>query len=347
MTVRNVERFVAQAVESVLGQTLRELELIVVDDASSDGTPDILSIFARRDSRVRIHRHDTHLGIPAALNLACRRARAPLIARLDGDDVAVPDRLERQTAHLARHDRLALVGGAAIVIDDTGRPHHRLRPPADVHAQLLERNVIIHSTVTLRRDALERVGGYRARFAGAEDYDLWLRLAERYQLGNLTDALVHYRIHPGQLSHQALEQQVLSILAVKILARRRRAGVDEGPAGDQPVTRADLAQLGVTPDAVQSALGRACLDRAVDLGDLDQPSLSLATLASTPGFATSEAVRRRTLARYHSLLARRRWHRGQFGRSLASVLRAIRARPALLGRLAGRWIRPARNAAAP
>jgi len=109
MCVRNAALFVAQAVESILGQTLRELELVVVDDASSDRSPDILASFARRDPRIRVFRSSAALGVAAALNLACDEARGPLVARLDGDDVAVPDRLERQAAYLATHGALETV----------------------------------------------------------------------------------------------------------------------------------------------------------------------------------------------------------------------------------------------
>jgi hypothetical protein len=350
MAVRDAEHFVARAVDSILTQTLGDLELIVVDHASSDRTPEILSGLAREDARLRVCRLDADLGLAEALNLACEEARGPLIARMDGDDVAMPGRLERQAAYLADRPSVALVGGAALVIDDTGKGYHTRRPPTgdpDIRAILLERNCFIHSTVMARRDALSHVGGYRGKFTRAEDYDLWLRLAERHELANLPEVVLHYRVHAAQVSHQALEQQVVSALAAQAASRRRRAGLDEGLAGDGEISRADLAALGITEDAVESALAKACLHRAADLSDLDQPSLAAATLASTPGFTTSWEVRRRTLARYHAFLARRRWRRGQLGGSLASALRAVHARPALLGRLAQRLIRPAGRSAAP
>ena len=349
MSVRNAERFVAQAVESILTQTMSDLEFIVVDNASSDRTPEILATFARGDARLRMRRTDADVGLAAALNLACEEAQGLLIARMDGDDVAMSGRLERQAACLADHPLVALVGGAAILIDDTGKGYHARRPPtggSDIRASLVERNCII-STVMMRRNALSRVGGYRARFTHAEDYDLWLRLAERYRLANLPDVVLHYRLHPGQVSHQALEQQVVSALAAQAAARRRRAGIDEGPVDDRKITWADLVELGITEDAVRSALAKACLHRAADLCDLYRSSLAVATLASTPGFTTSEEVRWHTLARYHAVLARRRWSRGQLGGSLVSALRAVHARPALLRRLAGRLIRPGRGPAAP
>ncbi len=338
----------AQAVESILGQTLRDLELVVIDDASSDRSPDILAGFAGRDSRIRVLRSDAPLGLAAASNLACELARGPLVARLDHDDVALPDRLDRQAAFLAAHERVAVVGGAAVVIDDAGTSHHLLRPPTDdvgIRAELGRHNCIIHPTVMLRREALRSMGGYRARFALSDDYDLWVRLAERYQLANLPDVLVRYRVHPEQVSHQDLEQRVLSDLAVQALARRRHAGLGEPPSGDHPITRADLAELGVSEDVIETTVAKACLDRAVLLDDIERPRLALAALARTPGFASSTSVRRQTLARYHASLARHRWRRAQRVRSLASALRAVRARPALLGRFASRLFRRERDPA--
>jgi glycosyltransferase involved in cell wall biosynthesis len=258
MCVRDAEPLVAQAVESILGQTLRDLELVVVDDASSDRSPDILANLARRDPRIRVHRSDARPGVAAASNLACEQARGRLIARLEADDVAEPQRLERQAAYLAERQRVVLVGGAAGVIDDAGKRYHLLRPPtgdAAIRAELVRRNCIIHPTVMLRREALLSVGGYRARFVLAEDYDPWLRLAERHQVANLPDVLVGYRVHPRQASHQDLERRVLVVLAAQALARRRRAGRREEPAGDRPITRAELAELGV-PEAESLASRR-------------------------------------------------------------------------------------------
>ena len=349
MCVRDAQRFVAQAVESILGQTLRELELVVVDDASSDGSPDILADFARRDARIRVFRSDTRLGLAAASNLAGERARAPLVARLDSDDIAAPDRLERQAKYLAEHERVAVVGGAAVVIDDAGNSYHLLRPPVDdaaIRAELLRHNCIIHPAVMLRREAVRSAGGYRARFALSDDYDLWLRLAERHRLANLPDVLVRYRVHPEQVSHQDLEQRVLSDLAAQTLARRRHAGLGEPPSGDGPITRTDLATLGVSEDVIESAIAKYYLDRAVLLDDIDRPRLALAALARTPGFTASPALRRQVLARYHASCARHRWRRAQRMRSLASAVRAVRARPALLGLFASRLIGRQRNPAA-
>jgi hypothetical protein len=223
-----------------------------------------------------------------------------------------------------------------VVIDEAGAPHYTLRPPTDdgaIRAALSRRNCIIHSTVMVRAGALRSAGGYRARFTFADDYDLWLRLADRSPLANLPDVLAHYRVHVGQFSEQDVEGQAIAVLAVQALARRRRAGAGETPTRDGPITRADLAELGVGDEAVERTVTQMCLDRALLLADIERSRLALAALARTPGFATSPAVRRRSLAGYQAALARRRWRRGQRARGLVAALGAVRTRPALLARL--------------
>ena len=152
MPVRDAERFVARAVDSILTQTLGDLELIVVDHASSDRTPEILvGHCSGRTPAAGASASTPTWGSPRRPNRACEEARGPLIARMDGDDVAMPGRLERQAAYLADHPSVALVGGAALVIDDAGTGHHTaaaLRPATPTSAPiLLERNCFIHPTV--------------------------------------------------------------------------------------------------------------------------------------------------------------------------------------------------------
>ena len=124
MPVRDGERFVGEAVESVLGQTLADLELIVVDDGSTDSTPALLAGFARADARVRVLTQAVG-GLTSTLNAGCALVRAPLIARMDADDVALPDRLERQVAFLDAHPDVALLGGGIVLVDEA---RTRVRP---------------------------------------------------------------------------------------------------------------------------------------------------------------------------------------------------------------------------
>jgi glycosyltransferase involved in cell wall biosynthesis len=252
MPVHDGEGQLEPAVESILNQSLRELELIVVDDGSTDRTPLLLQQFAQRDPRVRVHRQD-HSGIVGALNRGCRLARGRYLARMDADDVALPDRLAKQVAFLDQHQGVALVGGSVEYILGEGR-RTRLRSlptaPAEIAARLLVgKHCFVHPTVVMRAEAFAEVGGYRASFEGAEDADLWLRMAERFDLANIEDVVLAKRVHAGQVSTRRMEQGIVRLLGAQATARIRRATGQDPISPDEVVTRATLRRLGV-PDQV-------------------------------------------------------------------------------------------------
>jgi glycosyltransferase involved in cell wall biosynthesis len=200
MGVWNGAPQVGEAVESVLAQTAGDLELIVVDDESSDATPAILASF--RDPRLRVRRR-ARGGLTSSLNAALAVARAPLVARLDADDLALPERLERQLAFLARHPEVGLLGTAARETDAAGREVAILRPPtgdAEIRRALIRRNPFVHSSIVMRRDSLEQVGGYDEAFPVAQDYDLWMRMSRVTRMANLDDLLVVRRLLPGRVT---------------------------------------------------------------------------------------------------------------------------------------------------
>jgi glycosyltransferase involved in cell wall biosynthesis len=200
MAVRDGLPWVKDAVASVLAQTLSDLELIVVDDGSVDATPALLADVD--DTRLHVERQ-SRTGLTRALNVALARASAPLVARLDADDIALPERLQRQVAFLDAHSEVGVVGSAAREIGEDGLEVRVVRPPEDhvaLRRALIRRNPMVHSTVTMRRGAVEAVGGYDARFAVAQDYDLWMRLVAVTRLANLPEALVVRRLLPGRVS---------------------------------------------------------------------------------------------------------------------------------------------------
>jgi glycosyltransferase involved in cell wall biosynthesis len=154
--VRDGERFLLEAVQSVLAQTELDLELIVVDDGSTDTTRELLA--GLTDPRVRVLTQPPR-GLTDALNAGCAEAAAPVIARMDADDVALPDRLERQLAFLDAHPDVALLGGGIVLVDEQGREFDR--EPAPAAPSLAERNDLVHGTVAMRTAALRDLGGYR------------------------------------------------------------------------------------------------------------------------------------------------------------------------------------------
>jgi glycosyltransferase involved in cell wall biosynthesis len=228
LPVYDAERFLAEAVESILAQGFRDFELLAIDDGSRDGSAALLDAFARRDARVRVVRRP-HAGLVATLNAGLELARGELVARMDADDVALAQRLERQVARLDRDPELACIGGGFEVMDAAGRVFDRAFPPCD-HAEILTRALtgnspISHSAAMFRREAVRRLGGYDASARGVEDLDLWLRLAEIGTLANLPDLVSRVRHHDASESGQDPTGQLEQAARVARLACRRR-GLD-------------------------------------------------------------------------------------------------------------------------
>lgn len=200
MGVHNGAPWVGEAIASVLRQTAADLELIVVDDGSTDATAGILA--AVGDRRVRVERRP-HQGLTDALIHGLGLARAPLVARLDADDLAGPERLARQRAFLDSHPDVGLLGAGAREVDSSGRDVALIRPPEDdtaIRRALIRRNPFVHSSVVMRREVAERAGGYDASFAVAQDYDLWMRMSRWTRMANLGEPLVIRRLLPGRVT---------------------------------------------------------------------------------------------------------------------------------------------------
>lgn len=209
MPVHNAAPYLAAAIESILRQTYTDFEFLIIDDGSTDGSPAILQA-ATRDQRVRVIRRENR-GLVATLNEGLTLARAPLIARMDADDVARPARLAQQVGALAARPEVLCLGGAFELIDGAGRRiAQRFPPTEDAEIQeynLRGHNAIAHPTALYRRAAVQAVGGYRERFKCAEDLDLWLRLGETGVLANLRDVVLSYRLHGASVSQNGRELQ--------------------------------------------------------------------------------------------------------------------------------------------
>ncbi len=209
IAAHDAERFLPLAVESVLRQTVADLELVVVDDASTDATPEMLSRID--DLRLVRLRNDERLGLAASLNEALEQTRGRYVARLDADDVAFPRRLERQIARIGSPPLVAVLGGAALELDGAGRPgrlHLMPRGPAAVRWAALFSSPFFHPSVLVDRDVLERHGlRYDAEFLESEDYDLWTRLLAVADGDNVSEPLVIYRVHEGQASRRRRDLQ--------------------------------------------------------------------------------------------------------------------------------------------
>jgi glycosyltransferase involved in cell wall biosynthesis len=248
LAVHNDARFLREAIDSVLRQTLADLELIVVDDASTDETPEILSSLG--DPRVALLRNDEQLGLAASLNRGLDRAQGRYVARLDADDVALPDRLERQLAHMSG---IAVLGTAVRDLDEDGRPgklHRNPLGPRAVRWLALFSSPFFHPTVLVARDALGDLR-YDPAFLESEDYELWTRLLSTgVEGGNLEDACVLKRVHAGQASLRRgdLQRSFQRQVALREIARVAPGlAPEEAEAAWAVGSRVDARVRGVKP----------------------------------------------------------------------------------------------------
>jgi glycosyltransferase involved in cell wall biosynthesis len=205
MTTYNSERHLEEAVRSIRQQVMRDFELVVVDDGSTDKTRNILARHVRQDRRIRVLLVPRCGRIPA-LNQGVRAAKAELVAIQDADDVSYPNRLQLEADFLDSHEGKALVGSATVDrIDDDGKSLPPVRRPTDERKviRLLGRiPAFFHSSVMYRKTAWTAVGGYDERLPCYEDYDLWVRMASQYGLALVEQPLAAKRRHPGQAFDQ-------------------------------------------------------------------------------------------------------------------------------------------------
>jgi GT2 family glycosyltransferase len=262
MAVRNGAEYVGEAVDSVRAQTFPDFELIVVDDGSTDRTPEILAEAAGGDERIRMIRQPQG-GVSRARNRGCTDAAGKYLAILDADDVAMPTRLELQVPFLDSRPEVAVVGGAGTLIDEDGRELGTAKYPAS-EVEVLSllnagRTPLMQSAATIRADAFRAASGYRPVMEVAQDYDLWLRIAERGQITNIPEPVVRYRIHGGQASTRDFERTAIGVCVALAAARRRQRG-EPDPLDAAELLDLDLAEsLGVdrrevTDQAVDYAL---------------------------------------------------------------------------------------------
>lgn len=205
MSVYNNAPYLAHAIESILGQTLEDFEFLIVDDGSTDDSGAIIDRFATSDRRIRPI-HQANAGLIVSLNRMIAEAQAPFIARMDGDDIALPERFARQIAFLDAHPDIGVLGTGCTCIDEAGKPStykfDNVTTPDEVLQDLKNGPPLCHPSVIMRADAVRAVGGYHFAYKHCEDYDLWLRLSEHVKMANLPDRLLLYRQSESQVSNR-------------------------------------------------------------------------------------------------------------------------------------------------
>jgi hypothetical protein len=229
MPVRGVAPFIGAALDSIARQSGVSFEIICVDDGAAPCALGVMTEWAAGNPMIRVIANNGS-GIADALNLGIARARGRFVARMDADDIALPGRLSIQVAYLEAHPEVGVLGTQALLIDENRKVTRTLRVPVGssrVHEALQISCALIHPTVMMKRSLILEVGGYRSGFDGAEDYELWLRLAGHAKLDNLSEPLLLYRTHEDQVTlRRQFHQARMAALALAAHRLRRSAGLD-------------------------------------------------------------------------------------------------------------------------
>lgn len=223
MAVHNGQRFLLEAIESILAQTYAEFEFLIINDGSKDRSADIIASYAETDKRIRLIDNKKKLGLTKSLNKGLSVAVGEYIARMDADDISLPARFEKQVAYLDARPDIWVVGGQVEFIDEKGNREKAHLYPVD--KQLLRWNAllngptVIHPSVMMRREKLSRVGNYPEDCKLAQDAALWRRfyMISNLPISNLNDAILLYRRHSGSLGDVARTEQVKTVIRYQTL----------------------------------------------------------------------------------------------------------------------------------
>ena len=302
MPAFNRAHLIGDAISSILGQTLADFELLIVDDGSSDGTASLARSFD--DPRLRVVQHETNLGIPQARNTGLEHARGKYVAWLDSDDVARPHRLQAQVDFLSANPHIAMIGCCAGKIGQGGRRKSGVRvpplDPRDIKAWLLFRSAFQQSSIMGRADIL-KAHPYDDDYPVCEDHDVFIRLSESHQIQNVPQVLIDRRLHAGQTVR--VEEDSIQERKMRLLG----ASLDKlGLAHDKEELRRHVllgGLLGYRPDAEFLAWAEAWLMRMQEANrrsayvDADALAFAaahfwmLACLAAAPEMGRSKAAR--------------------------------------------------------
>lgn len=223
MPVFNSELFVAEAIESILNQTFKDFEFLILDDASTDQSFEIIKDFEKQDSRIKVFKNEKNLGVVASRNKLINLSKGKYIAWLDSDDIALPNRFEEEIKFLGEHPEIGLVGAFPIIIDEFGNKIGKWSfetDPQKLKIELFFHSPFLSSSIVIRKSALPQ-NFYDSKFPVAEDFDLYSKISENSDLANIPEFLVKYRINSKGLSKSNSEKmENLSVQVIQEHAER-------------------------------------------------------------------------------------------------------------------------------
>jgi hypothetical protein len=329
MIVCNAARFLNAAVDSILAQSCGDFELIVVDFGSTDDSLSILQQYAAKDRRVKIHKI-SKCSLAQARNKSCSLAQGRYLAIMDADDVSLVDRLKVEVEFMEQHPGTGLVGGGTEWINAEGRIlcSNRFHAEHDeVRSMLSSTNPFCQSSILMSREAFTAVGGYRCAFAQAEDYDLWLRIADCFPCIMLDQILVQYRIHAYQISSRGRRQQSLCAIAAQIAADCRKSGRPDPFECVAEITPDLLATHGISKERQKRMLVREHLQWAKNMYRADEGSAALNLAREVFLSSDWRHADRWVVADLQLLIAQVYWKQKRLRKSVCALGRAVVIRP--------------------
>lgn len=211
MSAHNAEKYLSEAIESILNQTFSDFEFIIIDDASTDGTKKIIEEYTIKDARIKLISNPTNLGLTKSLNIGLEQAQGEYIARLDADDLSEPERLQKQYDFMEAHSEYALIGSWVKIIGENGENLTERKPPADTSLIkfhfIFGKPCIWHSAIFFRKDKIAGIGNYNEEYRYSQDLNLYVRLLERELISNAPEFLVRHRLHSSSIGRKNSEAQ--------------------------------------------------------------------------------------------------------------------------------------------
>lgn len=232
MPAYNAEKYIAEAIDSILCQTFRDFEFIILNDCSKDRTEEI--ILSYKDDRIVYLKNEQNMGVAATLNKGLAAAKGEYIARMDADDISMPERFERQVNYLDANENTVVLGTLVQIFDEQGntRQGGYQASPEQMKIDLLFDSALAHPSVMMRRDVILTLGGYDREYEGMEDYELWCRVAAEYDIAIYPELLLRYRIHSAQVTQQVSPRKAAGQRRIRALHLRRLGLPEEGAVAD-------------------------------------------------------------------------------------------------------------------
>lgn len=207
MSVYNGEKYLREAIESILLQTFTDFEFIIVNDNSTDNSLEIIQNY--KDERIKVINNIENIGLTKSLNRSLKIAKGEYIARQDADDISLTNRFEEQIEYLKAHPEVMLLGTSVYFIDESGKMTGKCIALAKPRDELFKDNQFSHGSTMFKKDVINRLGGYNELFRYVQDYELWLRIAEFFEVRNLTQILYKLRFHKGTIGFTSQRDSAL------------------------------------------------------------------------------------------------------------------------------------------